>query len=194
MVCWRSRIRRPDRPGARYFIPTLDEWIKAAHYDPNKANPDGSVGGYWTYSNASNTPYIGAPPGTGGTANFGFDAGAFNIALGAYTSVTSPWGLFDVAGGSFEWTESIYTQPIGGANFRLYDGSSRTTSLDLSANDRIYLYGAQRPNAAGTTSGFRIAATIPSPATLGVFVVLVSLQRRRTKGGALCARSPHRHC
>ncbi len=177
-------------PGAQYFIPTLDEWIKAAHYDPTKPNPDGSVGGYWTYSNTSDVPYIGAPPGAGGTANFGFDSGAFTIPLGAYATVTSPWGLYDVAGGSFEWTESIFTDPIAGANYRLYEGSSRTTELNLAANDRIYMYGAQRPNAAGTTSGFRVAAAIPAPATPGMLVAAPLFMRRRRKGGALCVGTP----
>ncbi len=173
-------------PGARYFIPTLDEWIKAAHYDPAKPNPDGSTGGYWTYSNASDAPYIGAPPSQGGTANFGFDAGAFTIPLGAYTNVRSPWGLYDVAGGSFEWTERILTDPVDGANWRMFDGSSRTTALNLAFLDSVHYWGAQRPNAAGTTSGFRIAAAIPSPATLGVMAGWSLLMRRR-RGGVSCA-------
>jgi len=37
------RIRRNS--GAKYFVPTEDEWIKAAYYDPHK--PGGA--GYWKY-------------------------------------------------------------------------------------------------------------------------------------------------
>lgn len=173
-------------PGARYFIPTVDEWIKASHFDPNKVNSDGSVGGYWTYSNGSDIPYVGAPPNAGGTATFGFDVGALSIPLGAYTSVRSPWGLYDVAGGSFEWLETVVLDPVDGRNYRLFDGSSRTTELNLSSLDTLYYFGAQRPNTAGTTSGFRIAATIPSPATLGIVAVLILVPRRNRKGGALC--------
>ena len=37
--------------GATYFIPSENEWYKAAYYDPNK--PGGA--GYWTYPTQSNT-------------------------------------------------------------------------------------------------------------------------------------------
>jgi formylglycine-generating enzyme required for sulfatase activity len=50
-------------PGAKYFIPSWDEWLKAAHYDPNKQNPNGTTGGWWKYSNASSSPYVYGPPG-----------------------------------------------------------------------------------------------------------------------------------
>jgi formylglycine-generating enzyme required for sulfatase activity len=179
-------------PGARYFIPTLDEWIKAAHYDPQKVNSDGSLGGYWTYSNTSNTPYIGAPPSAGGTANFGFDAGAFSIPLGAYANATSPWGLYDVAGGSFEWTESIFTDPIDGRNYRSYDGSARTNGTNWGNQDTIHGFRSFRPNLAPVESGFRIAATIPAPATLELVVAGLFPLRRR-KDGALCVRNSGRH-
>ena len=50
-------------PGARYWIPTLDEWLKAAHWDPNHADN----GGWWTYSNRSDIPLTyGPPPSFGG--------------------------------------------------------------------------------------------------------------------------------
>jgi hypothetical protein len=39
--------------GARFWIPTMDEWLKASHYDPNKQNPDGSTGGWWAYNNGT---------------------------------------------------------------------------------------------------------------------------------------------
>jgi len=43
-------------PSARYWIPTLDEMIKASHHDLSKPNLDGTTGGYWLYSNGSNQP------------------------------------------------------------------------------------------------------------------------------------------
>ncbi|PHQ79594.1 MAG: hypothetical protein COB69_07640, partial [Phycisphaera sp.] len=52
-------IRNPNGPGfldqttrnpdAKYWIPSLDEWLKAAHYDPNKNGPDD--GGWWQFPN-----------------------------------------------------------------------------------------------------------------------------------------------
>ena len=176
--------QRERSPGARYFIPTWDEWLKAAHYDPNKANPDGSVGGYWTYSNSSNTPYIGAPPSEGGTANFGFDAGAFNIPLGAYTNTRSPWGLYDVAGGCTEWLETIHTINDG-RNYRDFEGSGRSTGPNWVNQDAIYEFRSERPNGAGVMDGFRVAAAIPTPATL-VVMAACFVPLRRKRGGISC--------
>lgn len=53
-------------PGARYWIPSLDEWIKAAHYDPDK-NGKGS-GGWWLYSDGSDTQPVPGMPGVGETS------------------------------------------------------------------------------------------------------------------------------
>jgi len=47
-------------PGARYWIPTWDEWLKAAHFDPNRLGPGQE--GYWAYSTSSDTRPIGGPP------------------------------------------------------------------------------------------------------------------------------------
>ena len=40
------------KPGVRWWIPSVDEWYKAAYYDPNK--PGGA--GYWDYPTRSTTP------------------------------------------------------------------------------------------------------------------------------------------
>mgnify|MGYP001278515819 CR=1 FL=1 len=104
--------------GARFFIPSLDEWIKAAHYDPNR-NGAGQ-GGYWLYSNSSDDPYVYAPPpsaGFNGTANANWNdfrfpgQNPYSIPLGAYADTRSPWGLLDVAGGTSEWTEGYFQIP-----------------------------------------------------------------------------------
>ncbi len=87
-------------PSARYWIPALDEMIKASHRDPNKPNLDGTTGGYWLYSNGSTQPWVGAPPasmGGNGTANFGWDSDDFpgvnpyTVPLGSYAT-TNPLG------------------------------------------------------------------------------------------------------
>ncbi len=98
-------------PGAPYYIPSLDEWMKAAHYDPNK-NGTGQ-GGWWLYSNSSDSPLVYGPPGVlvngqPATANAGWSSlsypgrNPFAVSLAAYAS-TSPWCLLDVAGGTTEW-------------------------------------------------------------------------------------------
>jgi sulfatase modifying factor 1 len=92
-------------PDARYWIPTLDEWLKAVYYDPDKEGL--GDGGWWMYPDGSNTPLTVGPPGVGETNGGPFD-GANNIPLGAY-GVTTPWGLLDASGGAAEWTEELAT-------------------------------------------------------------------------------------
>ena len=108
-------------PNARYWIPTLDEWMKAVHYDPNRRGP--GQGGYGTYPHRSDTSPISAPPGTG-QANAGFTRprnAQYDIPLGAYPGSLSPWGLLDTAGGTSEWMESVFT--ANGRQYRIEDGS-----------------------------------------------------------------------
>lgn len=178
-------------PEARYWIPTWDEWLKAAHYDMNKANPDGSRGGWWTYSNGSDSPWVAGPPGIlvngqPATANYGWNSitfpgyDPFSTPLGAYAA-TSPFGLYDVAGGTSEWTEGALfvvptdTYPID----RMFDGSCYNGS---GIPDRIgALSGSDSPSYGGAEVGLRIASSVPSPGpcSLGLGIVFLSTLRRR---------------
>jgi len=172
-------------PGARYWIPTLDEWIKAAHYDPNRYGP--GQGGYWVYSITRDTaPVPGPPPSMGGVgeANFGFDSGPvspFSIPLGAYGAITSPWGLFDTSGGTSEWTEAIHVS-FGQNLDRYYEGSHWTSSPGYVVADSIYSYGGDFPSLSTFDLGFRIASSLPAPAASVVVCslgIVLSCKRRR---------------
>ena len=193
-------------PGARYWIPTWDEWIKAAHYDPNKANADGSRGGWWQYSTTSDTAPIYGPPGQRvvvlglpgpdpngplAQANSGWNDRQFpgfvpeSTPLGAYAGVTSPWGMFDTAGGMSEWTE----ETLGSGSLlesRFFDGSGIYESASNSrASDAIRSSGADFPSLALPSNGFRIASSVPSPSTFALGVgAIVLLNRRRRHGGS----------
>ncbi len=129
--------QRAHTPGARYWIPTWDETLKAFHYDPNRANPDGTRGGYWLYSYTSDTPLPGGPPpsrGGTGFANYGFySPSPFSIPLGSY-NVTSPWGLYDTAGATGEWSESVYST-LDGRPYRYFDGSYWTSAQGQSISE-----------------------------------------------------------
>ncbi|HPO93900.1 MAG TPA: SUMF1/EgtB/PvdO family nonheme iron enzyme [Phycisphaerales bacterium] len=170
-------------PGAQYWIPTWDEWLKAAHFDPDKANPDGSTGGWWQYSNTSDTAPVYGPPGVG-QANAGFTSPTpFTIPLGAYPSVQSPWGLLDVAGGTNEWTEDILDAGSSG-RYRLFDGSRWAQDTPQARLvDGIRDKGGEFPHIPTFDFGLRIASSVPSPASgalgLGVFIYTWRASRRR---------------
>jgi len=156
-------------PGATYFIPTWDEWLKAAHYDPTKLNADGSTGGWWNYSTTSNTaPIGGLPPSMGGSgeANFGFNQGAFTVPLGAYNIISS-WGLYDTAGATSEWTESIFT--VNDRYYRIHDGSYWGSAPGTRIRDRVDVFAAEYPSIPVYEFGFRVAMIVP---TIGTYIPL----------------------
>ncbi len=97
---WLSQAERS--PGARFFIPDLDEWLKAVYYDPDRFGPSGP--GYWMYPNSSDTPPVIGPPGTGGETNAGLGF-EYPLDVGQYPQTTSPWGLLDASGGLSEYLE-----------------------------------------------------------------------------------------
>jgi len=177
-------------PGARYWIPSLDEWMKAAHYDPGKLNGDGTRGGWWTYANGSDTPFVYGPPGflVNGqptTANSGWSAfqypgqSPFLVPLGAYAT-TSPWGLFDAAGGTGEWTEAVFQESFEALpRDRLWDGSAWESST---GPDMLRAPGGgEAPSLPAWEAGIRVASSVPSPGigSLGMALAVLSLGRSR---------------
>lgn len=172
-------------PGAQYWIPTWDEWLKAAHFDPNKDGP--GLGGWWKYSNSSNTPLTYGPPGIG-QANAGWDEDDFPgfspsaILLGAYAPVASPWGLFDVAGGTNEWTEEIFFV-TDGRRYRIFDGTGWDFPVTNASRslDWIGAEGGDFPSLPILQYGFRVASAVPAPGScvLGVGALVLFHARRR---------------
>ena len=100
------RIRRNS--GARFFVPTEDEWYKAAYYDPGK--PGGA--GYWRYPTRSDDK-PGNDPATRNAANTFQDGadhgGTGTTSVGHYRQAIGPHGTFDQAGNVFEWTDGLVT-------------------------------------------------------------------------------------
>jgi sulfatase modifying factor 1 len=174
---------QPTRsPTAKYWIPSLDEWIKAAHYDPNKSGT--GQGGYWLFPITKDTPPAYAPPGVQaiggqglGQSSAGWESSTypgfnpFAMPLGAYTNVMSPWGLFDTSGGTSEWTEEIilYSRLLGGS------------AIGLGPSDRLGNFPGDDPSSGSFRNGFRIATHIPAP---GAAMALITM--------ALLAAAPHR--
>ena len=106
-------------PGATFFIPSEDEWYKAAYYQP--AAQGGDTDNYWLYPTASNSvPTIATANAVGDISNPG--ANVANYARGAdwngqngnVTTVGSAgplsasfYGTFDQGGNVWEWNEAV---------------------------------------------------------------------------------------
>ncbi|HYF14307.1 MAG TPA: SUMF1/EgtB/PvdO family nonheme iron enzyme [Phycisphaerales bacterium] len=141
-------------PGARFWIPTVDEWTKGMYYDPNK-NGLGQPG-YWKHPAKSDTPLVGGPPGTPGAQT---SAGNWSapwpgfVPVGSYPDSQSPWGLLDGSGGVMEYNESQHHLWV------MHGSDTRQSTYFL--DDRLdVLTGAVPWN---DMAGFRIASVVPSP-------------------------------
>jgi formylglycine-generating enzyme required for sulfatase activity len=99
--------------GARYFVPTENEWYKAAYYDTG-------LGSYYDYPMSTDSTPASDPPSGGAISGNFWEAtyaltgsnvfdNAFNYLsdVGAYGSAVSPNGTFDQGGNVWEWNETI---------------------------------------------------------------------------------------
>jgi formylglycine-generating enzyme required for sulfatase activity len=95
-------------PTARYFLPTFNEWYKAAYFAND--NSIGGLGLYAQYPVTANTVNTLAPPGDPQSANL--HPGGFSLnfirAVGSYPSAVSPFGLRDMGGNVREMVEAPF--------------------------------------------------------------------------------------
>ncbi|MDG2383221.1 MAG: SUMF1/EgtB/PvdO family nonheme iron enzyme [Pirellulaceae bacterium] len=169
--------------GATWFLPSEDEWYKAAYYDPTL---NSNAGGYFDFATRSDVaPIAEAPEGGTNSANYNNLIGN-TTAVGAYTSALSPYGTYDQSGNVWEWNEAII--PEGDRGFR--GGSWYTDYTFLSSSDR----SSAHPGSEYGSDGFRVAslsspASVPEPGSLAVWAVLggIGLCWRRRRVRAKCA-------
>jgi sulfatase modifying factor 1 len=155
-------------PGAKYWLPTLDEWTKAMYWDPDKNDGEG---GYWTYPHGSDEVPLSGLPEDGGETNSGTNA---LLAVGSYADVTSPWGFLDGSGGDSEWLETL---SFGWAA-RMQKGSSYATALSSIDNFTVNRVGNGFPQFA--SASFRIVTQIPAPPSVfGLVAAAMLVSRRR---------------
>lgn len=136
--------------GALVYLPTENEWYKAAYY--NSANST-----YSLYSNGQNTI-------TTVDANYSSDSSTI---VGNYTSDPSFYGTFDQSGNVNEWTDELdaglgIRRITRGGSF-LSDAEQKLSSL---------MKSEELPATEFMTIGFRVAS-VPEPSAM-VLTVLAS--------------------
>lgn len=158
-------------PGAKYFVPSHDEWYKAAYYDPFDPGADaGGTEDYWLYpTQADAVPTKAQANAVGDVTNPGpnvanLDRGANwngengNVTTVGGTLALNAWGTFDMAGNINEPTDesgppippdNLPTRRIRGGDF---------ANAEILASSPPGFAGALNMEAEGANVGFRIAA------------------------------------
>ena len=146
--------------GAQVYIPTEDEWYKAAYYN-------GATRAYSLYPNAQNTI-------TTADANYANSIGS-STNVGSYISDPSFYGTFDQGGNVWEYNDSIIEMP-GYLMRGLRGGSSYHGESGLASytRDRV------SPGNEDSLNGFRLAS-IPEPTSMLLTMVAGGMMLIRRK-------------
>jgi len=170
----------PKESTATVWIPTENEWYKAAYYDPTASG----TGNYWLYPTQSDSiPTVGTAgvngdisnPGAN-VANYNFGAD-WNLQNGNVTTVGSAlsdsyYGTFDQGGNVWEWNDAII-----GSSRGLRGGSFNFFEVSLRASNR----SSGGPSFEDGGVGFRVASVPePSVTVLGLLASGLLLRRRRS--------------
>jgi formylglycine-generating enzyme len=188
-------------PGAAFYIPSENEWYKAAYYSPNY----GGVGvpGYYAYATQSDTDpgnEIGStanqanwktPGGYSVTRSGSYDANQNYLTdVGAFSGSVSFYGTFDQSGNVYQWNDLDGTP---GSSRGLRGGYWNNFFYDpvyLSSSDSI----SSDPSYYNGFFGFRLASPVSGPpavpeidpnglsAALGLIVGGLGLLERRRQG------------
>jgi formylglycine-generating enzyme required for sulfatase activity len=151
--------------GARFWIPSLDEWMKAVYFDP----ANGGV--WWNQPNSSNTPLVPGYPGMGQTsATLGSTEW---IPTGSYPDVRTPWGLLDASGSASEWTEEVAFAGFGRLTGGSGDNDGTTSADDAGSQKAAAFYQAN--------IGVRIASVIPNPSSIAVMAACLLCRMTRSR-------------
>ncbi len=157
-------------PGATWYLPSEDQWYKAAYYKGGGTNA-----GYWVYPTQSDT----APGNTigGGTNQANYFAGDFAVTqslsysvsqnyltdAGAFSNSASAYGTYDQGGNLSEWNDA----DIGGASRGRRGSSWGINESAMRSSDRS---GFDVPGNENVNVGFRVA-TVPEPSTYALLLM-----------------------
>lgn len=151
-------------PGAKFFIPTEDQWYKAAYYKGGNTNA-----GYWGYATQSDSApgnVIGsgtnqanyAPGGVYSVTQSGFVSNQNRLTdVGAFTASQSAFGTFDQTGNVAEWNDLT---GAAGSSKGLRGGAWMEISPVPSSASSRYTYD---PSSEFVFIGFRLASPTSSP-------------------------------
>ena len=193
-----SGIDEVRSAGARYWIPSEDEWYKAAYHDASA----GTARVYFDYATGSEGEPVSDQPGDNAAAvNYFSDDGLANgindgfavsgstdfpsnpfTDVGAYAAAASPYGTFDQSGNVQEWNETVFRPSGRGLRGGSWISGVWPVADVLSASNST---GGSSPTGGTFSVGFRVAGpaelAIPEPTTaaLATLAITALAARRR---------------
>jgi sulfatase modifying factor 1 len=156
-------------PGADWWIPSEDEWYKAAYYKGGGTNA-----GYWLYPTESDTTPGNTIGGEANQANY-LNGGVYAVTqspsfsstqnyltdAGVFSNSASASFTYDQGGNVWEWNDAVTDSSRG-----LRGGSWLGNELYLQSSSRLE-YG---PTNEFRNLGFRVA-TVPEPSTYALILM-----------------------
>ena len=137
---------------AKYFLPSEDEWYKAAYYKSG-----GTSAGYWLYPTGSDTASTAVASGTAaGTAVINGQTGPADV---TQAGGLNPYGAMGQGGNAFEWNETAFdgNNDSVGESRTARGGSWFLFSDVLKSSFR----GFANPADESFDIGFRVASVVP---------------------------------
>ena len=147
---------------AAFWLPSADEWYKAAYYDP-------TTGTYFDYATGSNIAPANVDNGTAaGTAVYERPSGQGPADI-TDAGGLSPYGTMAQDGNVFEWNESDLNQPNGPVtdNRILRGGYWGSIAGHLQSST---LFNTA-PTVGDNIRGFRVATSVPEPSTAMLILI-----------------------
>ena len=139
---------------AKYFIPSENEWYKAAYYNPSS----GTYSTYATQSNIAPSNSLVLVPNDANYYHGGYtDPTNYLTPVGYFSTSPSYYGTFDQSGDVWNWNDAI----ISGSFRGLRGGSWGNYSGSLASSDR----SNDLPVDENYIIGFRVAS-VPEPGSL----------------------------
>ena len=173
----RNAINPNTRREPSYYIPTEDEWYKAAYFNPTLND---GAGGYTLYATASNTAPGNVAGNSANQANYVAGGGLFAMTqqlsldpnqnyltdVGALTATPGPYGTYDMNGSMWGLTDMDARPGL----VRTIRGGGWTSYYSYLQSD--YRLG-NATDAASSNVGFRLAASSNHASTIGYALTLI---------------------
>jgi formylglycine-generating enzyme len=152
-------------PDATYFLPSLDEWYKAAYYKGGGKNA-----GYWLFPTQSNSQPNNVLSETApNSANYftcttcTTDPTNHMSPVGAFAASPGPYGTYDQGGNVNQWNETS----LDGSTFNVRGGDWDHFFTDMKSGAHN---GDYPPTYISSIVGFRVAG-VPEPGSMSLLLV-----------------------